>query len=60
MSNQKPDCPACDSKEVVAIMFGYPSPEMLEAADSGEIALGGCCVDVDDPDWHCNDCEHEW
>ena len=60
MSKQKRKCPSCQSEEVVPIEFGFPSPEMVEAADRGKIKLGGCCVEVDDPEWHCNDCEHEW
>ena len=60
MSKQKPKCPSCQSEDVVPIEFGFPSPEMVEAAGRGEIKLGGCCVEVDDPEWHCNDCEHEW
>jgi hypothetical protein len=60
MPKAKPKCPKCQSEDVARILFGYPSPEMFEGADRGDIVLGGCCVEVDDPDWHCKDCEHEW
>ena len=60
MSRQNPKCPKCDSDKVVQIVFGYPSDELFESADRGEVSLGGCCVEVDDPEWHCDDCENEW
>jgi hypothetical protein len=60
MTDKRPNCPKCGSTKVAAIAYGYPSPEMIEACDRDEIVLGGCCVTEDDPDWHCNDCEHEW
>lgn len=53
-------CPKCQSKNIAAIVFGFPSPEMIEGEDKGDIVLGGCCVEVDDPEWRCKDCEHEW
>ena len=60
MSNQTPNCPSCKSDNVAAIAFGYPGPEMSEAASRGEIVLGGCIVNDDDPEWHCKDCKHNW
>ena len=60
MPKQKPKCPECGSAEVVRIVFGYPTSEMFEASDRGEVELGGCCVEIDDPEWHCKDCEHRW
>jgi len=60
MTRKKPKCPECDSENVAAIAFGYPSSEMMEQSDRGDIVLGGCCVTEDDPEWHCYDCEHEW
>ena len=60
MAKKRPKCPSCNSKNVVPIVFGYPDPETMEARERGDVALGGCCVTEDDPDWHCKDCEHEW
>ena len=34
-------CPECNNDEVVPIVYGYPSEEMCEAAERGEISLGG-------------------
>lgn len=48
-------CPCCGGK-VVPIIYGYPSPDARDAAMRGEIVLGGCVVDIGDPDWMCVDC----
>jgi hypothetical protein len=53
-------CPACGSEAAVRIVYGYPSTEGREAAERGEIALGGCCVTGHDPQWRCPECGHEW
>jgi hypothetical protein len=34
-------CPECSSEDTVPIVYGYPSNEMCEAAERGEISLGG-------------------
>ena len=60
MTDKKPRCPLCDSEDIAAIVFGYPSSEMIEGSERGTIKLGGCCVEEDDPKWHCKECEHEW
>ncbi|UCH79180.1 MAG: hypothetical protein JSU81_04330 [Candidatus Coatesbacteria bacterium] len=37
-----PACPKCGSDEnVIPIVYGYPSEELFEAAERGEVALGG-------------------
>jgi hypothetical protein len=37
-----PACPQCDSSEnVIPIVYGYPSEELFEAAERGEVSLGG-------------------
>ena len=48
-SRKPPACPKCRSANVVAILYGYPDPEAMSAAERGEIELGGCCVTDDDP-----------
>ncbi len=48
-------CPCCGGK-VIPIFYGYPSWDMRDAATRGEIVLGGCVVDLDDPEWTCVDC----
>jgi hypothetical protein len=51
-----PPCPACDSTDAIRIAYGYPSLEMGMAADRGEIALGGCLVGPESPDYECRSC----
>jgi len=60
MNKEYPKCPSCGSDDVATIVFGYPSPELIEEMQQGKVALGGCCVSEDDPEWECTDCEHRW
>ena len=48
-------CPHCGGK-VLRIAYGDPGPEMLEAANRGEIILGGCLISDESPDYACPDC----
>ena len=50
MPKASPKCPSCNSDNVAAIAFGFPSPEMMEEAERGTIVLRGCCVTEDDPE----------
>ncbi len=42
------------------IVYGFPLLELAEDARKGKVQLGGCVIEEDAPDFHCNDCEHEW
>ena len=54
-------CPKChDEGLIVEIAYGYPGIEMIEKYEKGEIKLGGCSISEDNPDWHCNKCDHQW
>ena len=53
-------CPSCESKNVVPIAYGLPGDKMREDAFKGKIHLGGCVIEENNPDFHCNDCEQEW
>jgi hypothetical protein len=33
-----------------------PSPETVERSARGEVAIGGCVIGDDDPDWECLGC----
>jgi hypothetical protein len=37
-------------------MYGYPSYEAGQAAERGEIVLGGCCIGGADPATYCTAC----
>jgi hypothetical protein len=49
--------PACRSANVLPIVYGYPDFELLQEAEAGRVALGGCCLTGADPSWRCMDCE---
>jgi hypothetical protein len=60
MFQRKYVCPKCKTKEGVDIIYGMPSPELLELSMLGEVALGGCDIGGDDPERRCLKCDHEW
>ena len=45
-------CPTCGAG-LVPIAYGMPGPAMFEAADRGEIRLGGCTITFNDPEFEC-------
>lgn len=53
-------CPRCRSDKVVPVVYGMPSAELVEKSRAGRVALGGCVVFPDAPDWRCVTCGHEW
>jgi hypothetical protein len=51
-------CPRCGAAiEPVPIAYGYPTQETFEAADRGEVRLGGCIVEPESPDFVCPACD---
>lgn len=56
----KTPCPKCGSLDVIPIEYGYPGPEMMDAAEKGLIELGGCCVGERDPRKHCKTCGEDF
>jgi len=52
-------CPSCGARDVLKLVFGYPSPGLLEDAKGGEVALGGCVIDKPSR-WRCGACGHQW
>lgn len=53
-------CPKCKSKEVVPILYGFPSIEAFEMEEQGLVHIGGCCAEPEQPDKYCKNCKHEW
>lgn len=51
-------CSECGG-EMVPIAYGFPGGEMMEAAERGEIVLGGCVVWSDMPLETCPRCPGE-
>jgi len=53
-------CPSCGSDEALRIQYGMPPPHVVEESRHGKVALGGCCISDESPEWRCASCEHEW
>lgn len=53
---EHPPCPRCASRQAVRILYGYPTHEAFEASERGEIALGGCVIGEESPDFECGAC----
>ena len=49
-------CSRCGKNEKHRVIYGYPSPELLEQAGRGEIVLGGCQLGRPMESWLCADC----
>ena len=49
-------CPKCKDTKLIPIEYGYPSYQLLEKADRGEVYLGGCTVSPFDPCFYCKKC----
>jgi hypothetical protein len=60
LQSERLTCQRCGSGNVLPIQYGLPGPEMFDAAQRGEIVLGGCIVSPDNPDTHCGACAFEW
>lgn len=56
---QEKNCPQClSNKNVVPLVYGYPSEEMSKAAQKGEVELGGCVIGKATK--HCKKCDKSW
>ena len=53
-------CPACHQRTLVELVFGMPGPELFEAAEQGDLVLGGCCITpalaCESPELTCTTC----
>ena len=53
-------CPRCSSDEVARLLYGTPSPDLLEEARAGRVALGADVFWPEAPQWLCVACANEW
>jgi hypothetical protein len=37
-------CPDCGDRTVFEIIYGYPTSELFQAGERGEVIIGGCCI----------------
>lgn len=49
-------CPLCGDTGMAPIVYGYPTPELIELARQDIVALGGCLVSPDSPTHYCYSC----
>lgn len=52
-------CPSCNSANTCRIIYGMPdyTDKLERDLEAGRVHLGGCTINDDDPNRHCNDCE---
>ena len=57
---KKFQCPTCNQKTGVEIVYGMPSEELAKQAELGEIVIGGCVIEPNQPNYRCLSCGFEW
>jgi hypothetical protein len=55
-SNPERACPRGGQHDPIKISYGYPTFEMFQAHDRGEIVLGGCQMSLTSPTSRCRKC----
>lgn len=58
--SRKFNCPACNEETGVEIVYGMPSEDLANKAELGEVVLGGCVIEPNQPYYHCKACGFEW
>lgn len=60
---QKEECPLCNKKELIPIVYGFPGPELFEESEKGLVKLGGCCLPHPHYQgivyYYCNNCKKD-
>lgn len=52
----RPKAPRCCDTPMTPIAYGLPGSELFEAAERGEVELGGCVIDDSMPLYVCRRC----
>jgi len=53
------ECPKYKSREVIPIVYGYPSDELIDESFRGGGSFRGCVVEEGQPEWQCESCDHQ-
>ena len=58
----RPVCPSCGAGDALPVVHGYPSPDVVDAIESGviRVAFGGCEVGDVASTHRCVDCGHDF
>ena len=51
-------CPECGSENIIPIVYGISSDELLEDFNAEKVAIGGWCIREAIPTLRCKDCGH--
>ena len=62
MGKKIPPCPKCKGKNIAKFVYGLPADRdwYIKAKKDKKIVGGGCTRTINEPNWKCNDCWHEW
>lgn len=54
-------CPKCGSRRIARILYGMPAfdEKMAQQLKEEKLYLGGCCVSVAQPEYHCFGCKKD-
>lgn len=52
-NSERPVCPQNHTDSIIPVIWGFPSEESFEKADSGLVYLGGCELPENAPNWFC-------
>ena len=55
----KKKCPKCGN-DLIEIIYGMPDSDLFEAAERGEVVLGGCEEFDDQPEYRCKNCDIDY
>jgi hypothetical protein len=53
------NCPNCNH-ELVNVIYGFPTPKLIDMARSEGVALGGCTISPNQPTHYCYGCQESF
>jgi len=53
-------CPECLTSKVTPVVYGFPSPKLVDATNLRTVQLGGDYLVEGDPVWACRACQSRW
>jgi hypothetical protein len=56
VTDARPPCPSCGSRDQIEIVYGLPDAELGRSAERGEVVLGGCVIGPESPTYECRSC----